>query len=55
MQSGKLGHLWKTSIIVIQADDVVFADIRSALHLDQVQRNLAGILQAMNNPDRHVS
>ena len=45
-------------IDILNADDVVFPEIGARLDLDQIERNLSGILQAMHasqgNEDRLV-
>ena len=49
--------LWKTSrtvIIVLDADDIIFAEIAAGLHLDQFEIDLAGIFQPMPDADRHI-
>ena len=42
------------AVAVLEADDVVFAEIAARLHLDQVQRDLAGILQPVRGAERDV-
>ena len=42
------------AIAVLEAHDVVLAEIGAGLHLDDVQRNLAGILDAMLRAERNV-
>src|SRR6185437_16937502 len=39
---------------VLEADDIVFAEIAAGLHLDEVERDLAGILEAMRRAQRDV-
>src|SRR5439155_26222477 len=40
-------------IDILHADDVVFPEIGARLDLDQIERNLAGVLQAMHASQRH--
>ena len=42
------------AIIVLDADDVVFAQIAAGLNLDQVKRYLAWIFQPVNGADRDI-
>src|SRR5688572_2968216 len=44
----------RAAITVGHADDIVLSQIRSRLHLDQLERQLAGILQTMFGADRDV-
>jgi hypothetical protein len=41
-------------IIVLDADDVVLAEIAAGLDLDQLQYDLAGIFQPVDGADRDV-
>ena len=41
-------------IVVLDADDVVFAEIAAGLHLDQFERNLARIFHAMRGADGNI-
>src|SRR5262249_37228234 len=41
-------------IDIVQPDDVVLAEIAAGLHLDKLQRDLAGIGKTMNRADRYV-
>src|SRR5688572_26549485 len=41
-------------VIVDKADDVVLAEIASALHLDQLQVDLARIFQTVRDADRNI-
>ena len=41
--------------MVFEADDVVFAEIGAGLHLDQVQRDLAGVFQPMGRAERDIA
>ena len=41
-------------IVVLNALDVVFAEIASGLHLDQFQIDLAGILKTVIGADQHI-
>ena len=41
-------------IIILDADDVVLAEIAAGLHLDQLQQDLAGIFQPVDGADRDV-
>src|ERR1700730_11290883 len=41
-------------VIVLDADDVVLAEIAAGLDLDQLQLNLAGVFQSMGGADRDV-
>ncbi len=41
-------------IIILDADDVVLAEIAAGLNLDQFQQNLAGIFQPMDRADRDM-
>ena len=43
------------SVSVVEAHDVVFAEIGAGLHLDHFQRHLAGILEAVSRPKRNIS
>lgn len=40
-------------MIVLQAHDVILAEIAARLNLDQMQRNLAGVFQMMDDPQRN--
>src|SRR5687768_8566564 len=42
------------AVAVLEAHDVVLAEIRAGLHLDDVQRDLAGILDAVLRAERNV-
>src|SRR5262249_35441800 len=42
-------------INIIEPDDVVLAEITTGLHLDQFERDLAGIGEAVNRADRDIS
>src|SRR5215468_1814794 len=42
------------SVEIVQANDVIIAQIAPDLHLDQFERDLAGVGEAMNAPDRDV-
>src|SRR5690606_883704 len=39
---------------VVEADDVVLAEVGTALHLDDVQLHLAGVLQAVDDPEGNI-
>ena len=41
-------------IVVLDAHDVVLAEIAAGLHLDQFEVDLAGIFEAMPRADWHV-
>src|SRR5512140_3572221 len=41
------------AVFVVQPDDVVLAEVRAALHLDQVQRDLAGVGKAVCSSGRN--
>src|SRR5580658_11073952 len=43
-----------TSVTVFEANDIVFTEVAARLHLDDVQGDLPGVLDAMTNPDRNV-
>ena len=42
------------AIDVVQPHDVVLAEVAADLHLDQFERNLAGIGKPMNAPDGDI-
>src|SRR6266446_5580963 len=44
-----------TAIDVVQPHDIVFAEVASHLHLDQFERNLAGIGKPMNAPNGDIA
>src|SRR5712672_2457457 len=53
------GTLWSPerlgpSVAVGHAHDVVLAEIRARLHLDELQRQLAGVFEPVFGPDRDV-
>src|SRR5579884_3365629 len=41
-------------VTILEPHDVVLAEVRARLHLDDVQRDLAGILDAVTDADRDV-
>src|ERR1700722_14524456 len=41
-------------IVVLDADDVVLAEVAAGLALDQFQHNLAGIFQPVDGADRNI-
>jgi len=43
------------SIDVVEAHDVVLAEIAADLHLDQFERHLPGIAEPMNAADRDIN
>ena len=44
-----------TVIIVLDAHDVIFAEITAGLDLDQFQIDLAGIFKTVPGPDRNIN
>src|SRR5436309_5651767 len=42
-------------IVILDADDVILAEITSGLNLDQLQQNLAWIFQPVSGADRDVN
>src|SRR5437763_932094 len=46
-RSALLLLLSRSSVLVIEADDIVLAEVGSALDLDELERHLAGIGQAV--------
>src|SRR5579885_3479579 len=46
-----LGH---AAVGVLEADDVVLAEVAARLHLDQVHGLVAGVLEAMRHADGNV-
>src|SRR5258706_6570321 len=42
------------AVMVLEADDVVFAEIAAGLHLDDMQRDLARVLQAVRRAKRDI-
>src|SRR6516165_12174294 len=46
--------LLSTPVNIVEAHDVVLAEIAADLHLDQFERDLAGIGEPMNAPDRDI-
>jgi len=40
-----------TAVDVVEADDVVFAEVAAGLDLDQLQREVAGVFQAVHLAD----
>src|SRR5438132_234543 len=51
---GPLVSCSRSPVLVVEAHDVVLAEIIAALHLDQHERISAGILEAMHRLDRNV-
>ena len=54
MKSGNLVVVWnrqcaalRPPIVILDADDVVLAEIAAGLNLDQLEQDLAGILDAL--------
>src|SRR5213080_3398743 len=47
------GRTSDTVIDILHTNNVVFAEIAARLNLDQIERNLAGIFQAMHASQRH--
>src|SRR5262245_4423634 len=43
-----------SAVAVLEADDVVLSEIAPRLHLDQVQRDLARVLEPVRGADRDV-
>src|ERR1700722_10802904 len=41
-------------IIILDADDVILAEIAAGLDLDQFQQDLAGVFEPVDGPDREV-
>ena len=41
-------------IVILDTDDIVLAEIAAGLDLDQLQQNLAGILQPVDGADRDI-
>ncbi len=39
-----------TAVLIVQTHDVVFAEVRTRLHLDDLERHLARILESVRNP-----
>ena len=48
------GMLLRPLIIVLDADDIVLAEVASGLDLDELQQNLAGIFQPVHGADRDI-
>jgi len=46
--------LLRPLIIVLDADDIVLAEVASGLDLDELQQNLAGIFQPVHGADRDI-
>src|SRR5262245_49098786 len=46
--------LLSTPVNIVEAHDVVLAEIAADLHLDQLERDLARIGEPMNAPDRDI-
>jgi hypothetical protein len=44
----------RTPVIILNADDVVLAEITAGLNLDQFQQNLAGVFQPVDGADRDI-
>ena len=44
----------RSAVSVLEADDVVLAEIGARLHLDEVERDLAGIFEAVARAERNV-
>src|SRR5258708_4179340 len=41
-------------VVILDTDDVVFAEIAAGLHFDQFEQNLAGVFQPVGGADRDV-
>lgn len=39
-----------TAVLVVQTHDVVFAEVRARLHLDDLERHLARVLETVRHP-----
>ena len=44
----------RSSVHIIQPDDVVFFKIAAGLDFDELQRNHSGILETMDGPERNI-
>src|SRR5947209_412173 len=51
-RSRRIRPLLFPAVVILDPDDVVLAEIAAGLDLDQLQVDLAGILQAMRRSDR---
>src|SRR6202007_2523580 len=45
----------RATVVVLDADDVVLAEIAAGLHLDQLQHDLAGIVQPVHRAHRDIN
>ena len=54
-KEGEAGWGLGSTVTIFKANDIILAQVRTGLHLDELQRYLAGVLQSMNLPHRQVN